>query len=213
MFLVASGAGRNGAGTSCLPATRRWHLKGAASSPCRRRSPHLRARTTDVPRRPPEVRAGAEAARRGAARGRGAWGTCHGARQARSQDCERDPAAGAHRAQCQARTGVVRREPGARQTKDEEEKEAASDRGPARCQGLPWRILRGLAPLSWFTVEQEGKMGQSRARRSNVSLGVKEGFLAEEAPPLAFRCKQTALSEMRSKETASLYTKRKPTWL
>jgi hypothetical protein len=72
-----------------------------------------------VPRRPLEVRVGAEATWRGAARVRGARGTCHGARQARSRSCERDPAAGAHRAQCQARTGVVRREPGARQTKDD----------------------------------------------------------------------------------------------
>lgn len=49
---------------------------------------------------------GPEAVRRGAAWGKSARGTCHGARQARSQGCERDRAAGAHRAQCQARTGV-----------------------------------------------------------------------------------------------------------
>lgn len=49
-----------------------------------------------------------------------------------------------------------------------------------------------------FTAAQEEKMGQSRARRSSVSLGVtREDFLAEKAPPLAFRGKQSALSEIR----------------
>lgn len=96
--------------------------------------------------------------------------------------------------------GSVRREPGARQTKDDgEEKEAASGgRGSVGCQGLPWGIPRGLAPLSQLTVAQEGKMRQITTRRSNVSWAVtREDFLAEEALPLAFRGKQIAISEMR----------------
>lgn len=94
--------------------------------------------------------------------------------------------------------GSVRREPGAPQTKDEEEKEAASGRRSVGCQGLPWRILRGLAPLSQLTMAQEGKMGKITTRRSNVSWGVtREDFLAEEALPLAFSGKETALSEIR----------------
>lgn len=41
-------------------------------------------------------------------------------------------------------------------------------------------------------------MGQITTRRSNVSWGVtREDFLAEEALPLAFSGKQTALSEIR----------------
>lgn len=58
--------------------------------------------------------------------------------------------------------GSVRREPGARQTKDEEEKEAASDRRSAGCQGLPWRILRGLAPLSQLQWHKKERWGKSR---------------------------------------------------
>lgn len=82
--------------------------------------------------------------------------------------------------------------------KDGEEKEAASGRGSAGCQGLPWVIPRGLAPLSRLTVAQEGKMVQITTRRSNVSWAVtREDFLAEEALPLAFRGQQIALSEMR----------------
>lgn len=58
--------------------------------------------------------------------------------------------------------GSVRREPGARQTKDEEEKEAASGRRSAGCQGLPWRILRGLAPLSQLQWHKKERWGKSR---------------------------------------------------
>lgn len=141
---------------------------------------------------------GPEAVRRGAARGKSARGTCHGARQARSQGCERDRAAGAHRAQCQARTGV-----GEARTRSSADEGRGGERS-SEWQGVCWVPRTSLgdstrpAPLSRLTVAQEGKMVQITTRRSNVSWAVtREDFLAEEALPLAFRGKQIALSAMR----------------
>lgn len=101
VFLVASGAGRNGAGTSCFPATRRWHLKGAASSSRRLRpalvQPHpdpISERSFgSLSKRRPAAQArlrerGRAQAGQEVARPQGVRGTCRGNPPGRKSGCE-----------------------------------------------------------------------------------------------------------------------------